>query len=541
MTETIRVADALARRLYDAGCRWAFGIPGGEVLTFIDALERAGIRFVLAKHENAAGFMAEGVYHMTGAPGILVATVGPGVANALNVAANAEQDRVPLIVVSGCVDEDEAVTYNHQVFDHQQVFRPVVKASFRIAAGAIEAQADKAVVIALDPRPGPVHLDLPISVAAAEVTPSDLPVRRSPGLVGVPASGAALDTARVWLAGAEKPIMVVGLDVLSQGGEAQVRAFAERFGIPTVATYKAKGVVPDDSPLSLGGAGLSPVADRQILPLLKDADLIVLAGYDPIEMRVGWRNVWNPGTQRVIEVAAAPNTHYMHHASVSFVGDVGATLGVIGEGVEPKTTRWPDGEPAKARQALAGAYGQNEAWGPAAIVTTVRQAVPRDAVITIDSGAHRILTSQVWDSFVPHAVLQSTGLCTMGCALPLATGAKIAAPERAVIAFTGDAGLEMILGELVTLRDTRLPVIVVVFVDTSLALIELKQRAMTYANAGVDFPETDFAGIAEKLGGRGVVCEDRATLDAAIREGLTADTFTVCACRIDRKSYDGRI
>ena len=242
-----------------------------------------------------------------------------------------------------------------------------------------------------------------------------------------------------------------------------------------------------------------------------------------------------------IEIAAAPNTHYMHHASVSFVGDVGATLQTIGQGVESKPVRWPAGEPAKAREALAGAYGQNEAWGPAAIVTTVRQAVPRDAVITIDSGAHRILASQVWESFVPHAVLQSTWLCTMGCALPLATGAKIASPERAVIAFTGDAGLEMILGELVTLRDTRLPVIVVVFVDTSLALIELKQRAMTYANAGVDFPETDFAGIAEKLGGRGVVCEDRATLEAAIREGLTADTFTLCACRIDRKAYDGRI
>ncbi|GHD56812.1 acetolactate synthase [Thalassobaculum fulvum] len=541
MSQTVRAADLLARRLYDAGCRWAFGIPGGEVLTFVDALEKAGIRFVLAKHENAAGFMAEGVYHMTGAPGILVATVGPGVANALNVAANAEQDRVPLIVVSGCVDEDEAVTYNHQVFDHSQVFRPVVKASFRVTAGAVDAQADKAVAIALDPRPGPVHLDLPISVAAAEVPVPALPTRRSSGLAGVPATGAALDTARDWLAGAERPVMVVGLDVLSQGGEAAVRAFAETFGIPTVATYKAKGIVPDDSPLSLGGAGLSPVADRQLLPVLKAADLIVLAGYDPIEMRVGWRNVWDAGNQRVIEVAAAPNTHYMHQSSISFVGDVGASLAVIGEGVEPKATRWPGGEPAKVREALAGAYGQNEAWGPAAIVTTVRQTVPRDAVITIDSGAHRILASQVWESFVPHAVLQSTGLCTMGCALPLATGAKIAAPERAVVAFTGDAGLEMVLGELVTLRDTGLPVIVVVFVDASLALIEMKQRSMTYANAGVDFAETDFAGIARTLGGRGVVCEDRETLAAAIRDGLGADTFTLCACRIDRKSYDGRI
>src|SRR3546814_14420278 len=91
------------------------------------------------------------------------------------------------------------------------------------------------------------------------------------------------------------------------------------------------------------------------------------------------------------------------------------------------------------------------------------------------------------------------------------------------------------------LRDTRLPVIVVVFVDASLALIEMKQRGMAYGNAGVDFPETDFAGIAGKIGGRGVICEDRAALEAAIREGLTADTFTLCACSIDRKSYDGRI
>ncbi|MCR9174760.1 MAG: thiamine pyrophosphate-binding protein [Alphaproteobacteria bacterium] len=535
-----RVADLLARRLYEAGCRYAFGIPGGEVLTIIDALEKAGITFLLAKHENAAGFMAEGVHHMTGAPGILVATVGPGAANAVNVAANAEQDRVPLIVITGCVDEDEAVTYNHQVFDHQQVFRPVTKASFRVVAGAVDAQTDKALAIATDQRPGPVHLDLPITVAATEV--ADTPTsRRAPILPAVPAASQDLEACRSWLGVAERPILLVGLDVVTQGCADQVRAFATRFKIPVVATYKAKGVVPDDDPLSLGGAGLSPVADRQILPLLRAADLVILAGYDPIEMRVGWRNVWNPETQHVIEIAAAPNTAYMHQATVSFVGHVGATLDVIGAGVSPAPTRWPDGAPATAKEALAGAYGQNEAWGPAAIVTTVRQAVPRDAVITIDSGAHRILASQVWESFVPHAVLQSTGLCTMGCALPLATGAKLAAPGRAVVAFTGDAGLEMILGELVTLRDLKLPVIVVVFVDASLALIELKQRSMTYANAGVDFPETDFAGIAQVLGARGVVCEDRACLDAAIREGLTADTFTLCACRIDRKSYDGRI
>lgn len=541
MTEMVRAADLLARRLYEAGCRYAFGIPGGEVLTIVDALEKAGIEFRLAKHENAAGFMAEGVHHMTGAPGILVCTVGPGAANAVNVAANAEQDRVPLIVITGCVDEDEAVTYNHQVFDHQQVFRPITKASFRVSAGAADALADKAVAIALDQRPGPVHLDLPISVAASDVPAPAKPTRRAPDMAAVPAAGPDLDTARRWLGEARKPVMVVGLDVLTQGCAEEVRAFAERFSIPTVATYKGKGVVPDDSPLSLGGAGLSPVADKQILPILHAADLILLAGYDPIEMRVGWRDVWDPQVQRVIDITAAPNIAYMHQASLAFVGHVGKTLAVIGEDVTPQPTRWPDGEPAAAREALAGAFCQNEAWGPAAIVTTVRKALPRDGVITIDSGAHRILASQVWESFVPHAVLQSTGLCTMGCALPLAIGAKMAAPERGVVAFTGDAGLEMILGELVTLRDAKVPVVVVVFVDASLALIELKQRSMTYANAGVDFAETDFAAIATALGGRGVVCEDRESLEAAVSAGLAADTFTVCACRIDRKSYDGRI
>ena len=541
MTETVRAADLLARRLYEAGCRHAFGIPGGEVLTIVDALERAGVQFMLAKHENAAGFMAEGVHHMTGAPGILVATVGPGAANAVNVAANAEQDRVPLIVITGCVDEDEAVTYNHQVFDHQQVFRPITKASFRVSAGAADALADKAVAIALDQRPGPVHLDLPISVAAAEVPVPVRPSRRAPTLDAVPAPGPDLETARAWLAEAERPVMVVGLDVVTQDCADQVRAFAERYRIPTVATYKAKGVIPDDNPLSLGGAGLSPVADKQLLPLLKAADLVLLAGYDPIEMRVGWRDIWDPSTQRVIDITAAPNTAYMHQASLGFVGHVGKTLAAIGDGVPANDTRWPDRMPAAAREALAGAFGQNEAWGPAAIVTTVRKALPRDGVITIDSGAHRILASQVWESYVPHAVLQSTGLCTMGCALPLAIGAKLGAPNRGVVAFTGDAGLEMILGELVTLRDAKVPVVVVVFVDASLALIEMKQRAMDFANAGVDFAETDFATLAEVLGGRGVVCEDRESLERAVTDGLASDTFTVCACRIDRKSYDGRL
>ena len=123
----MRAADKLARRLAEAGCRHAFGIPGGEVLTLIDALEAAGIRFHLAKHETAAGFMAEACWHRTGAPGILVATVGPGLSNAVNVIANARLDRVPLIVLSGAVDPAERLSYNHQVIDHARLVEPAAR------------------------------------------------------------------------------------------------------------------------------------------------------------------------------------------------------------------------------------------------------------------------------------------------------------------------------------------------------------------------------------------------------------------------------
>ncbi len=532
-------ADLIAQRLHDAGCRFAFGIPGGEVLTLVEALGRAGIEFILTKHENSAGFMAEGVHHMTGAPGILVATLGPGAANAVNVVANAEQDRVPLIVLTGCVDEAETLAYTHQVMDHAALFGPITKASLRVPAEGAAIVADKAVAIALEERQGPVHIDLPISIAALEQPDAAVPGSKTPAPAG-PVEGPDLAQARTWLAEAERPIMITGLDVLAQNAGVAVRAFARDFGVPMISSYKAKGVLPEDSALALGGAGLSPTADQELLPLVKGADLILLAGYDPIEMRSGWRNLWDPAAQRVIDFAAAPNRHYMHQASLSFVGDVGAGLDALRDGIAARAT-WPDGAPAAAKERLAAAFNQNEAWGPAAITKTVRAALPRDGIATVDSGAHRILLSQVWECYGARGLLQSTGLCTMGCALPLAMGAKLAAPERAVVAFTGDAGLEMVLGELATLRDLRLPVAVVVFVDASLALIEIKQRAMGFQNRAVDFQATDFEAVAKALGGHGVTVDSREALTAALEAAFAAETFTVIACSIDRMAYDGRL
>ncbi|GMG82198.1 5-guanidino-2-oxopentanoate decarboxylase [Paralimibaculum aggregatum] len=525
-------ADVIAGRLFDAGVRQAFGIPGGEVLTLVDALERAGIRFRLAKHENAAGFMAEGAWHATGAPAVLVATVGPGLANAFNVAANAEQDRVPLILLSGMIDPAEALTFTHQVFDHAAVFRTVCKASFRAEQGAVDAMMDKAIGLAMAPRKGPVHIDLPVALAgAAQPAPRDR--RRPPALPAAPA-GPALETARARFAASRRPVIMAGLDILEEpDGPARLRAVAERHAIPVVTTYKAKGILPEDHPLALGGHGLSPKSDAAVLPVFAEADLVIAAGYDPIEMRIGWRDPWDPA--KAIEFAHAPNTHDMHHAALSWVCGVAEGLEALTADAAPK----PGWDHARHREALAAAFAPGDAWGADRAIAELLAALPPEAVTTADSGAHRILLSQQPYARRPRALLQSTGLCTMGCALPLALGHRLADPARPAVAFMGDAGLEMVLGELATLRDSGAPVVVVVLADRSLALIELKQRRMGLQNAGVDFAATDFAGLAELFGGRGVRVSAPGEAGPAMAAALEAERFTLIEVALPRRAYDG--
>jgi acetolactate synthase-1/2/3 large subunit len=179
-TPKVTGADLVATRLHAAGIRHAFGMPGGEVLALVAALERAGIRFVLTRHETAAGFMAEAVWHATGAPGLLVTNLGPVLTNAVNVIANAHRDRVPMLLISGCVDAALAESYTHQIIDHAALLRPITKATLRIEVGTEDLVIDKAPGIALRGRPGLVHIDLPISVAEAEVPARPLTIRPAP-------------------------------------------------------------------------------------------------------------------------------------------------------------------------------------------------------------------------------------------------------------------------------------------------------------------------------------------------------------------------
>ena len=532
-----RVADIVAQTLHVSRVRYAFGVPGGEVVTLIDALESAGIAFHLARHETSAAVMAAGASAISTNPELLVTTVGPGLANAVNGIADAAQEHVPLIVISGIVDRSTRARYTHQVIDHAQLLRPLVKASFEIEPESAASTVARAIAIATTEPMGPVHLDLSPSVAALRVDERLIPPLPSVYAAAASDTQEGLRYLADRIRAATRPLIVAGLCAARSGAGPGLRHLAETVGAPVVTTYKAKGIVAEDHPLSLGAAGLSPLADRVLLPLIERADLVLMIGYDPIEMRLGWLDfVEDP--HKLVEISKISIDHAMHHAGVRICMDPRSVLAVLGGMLERRKT-WIDGEPVKAKAELAGLFSTRDRWGPHAIVDVLNEAAGPAGLVTVDSGAHRILLSQKWRAAKPFTLLQSAGFCTMNAALPLAIGAKVADPSLRTFAVMGDGGLEMGIGELATVRDLGLALTIVLFQDRSLALIALKQASAGLRPAGVVLGETDFAIVARGFGGYGVNVETTDDFRNELEAAGQRPGFSLIACRFDAGAYTG--
>lgn len=531
-----RVADTIARALHAHGIRHAFGMPGGEVVTLVDGLELAGIRFVLARNETAAAMMAAATAVRGDVPGLLVTTLGPGLGNAVNGIADAMQERNPLIVISGIVERNIRARYTHQIIDHAALLRPLVKASFEVEAEGAAAVIARAVALSLASPCGPVHLDLSPAVAAmADESTWHVPARHvRAGMVDAP----SLAEVRKLVGAARRPLILAGLEAARAGAGAAILHLAQARGIPVVTTYKGKGVVDELHPLALGAAGLSPKADAILAALFGAADVVLLVGYDPIEMRAGWLEPFAPGCA-VIELTQHVADHGMHAATLRLDGPLAALVSAVAASGEPA---WPNGEPQAAGARLTKAFAPPKPWGPHEVFGALQAALPGGGIVTVDSGAHRILLAQMWKAPRPFEMLQSAGWCTMGSAIPLAVGSKIQQPDKAVVAVLGDGGLEMTMGELGTLRDQGLAVVVLVLQDDSLALIELKQAQAGLACHGVRMGTTRYDEVARAFGGHGVNVQNRAALDVALAEAFARkECFSLIACQIEPGAYAGQI
>ena len=273
-----KTTEIIAQALKEHGVTHAFGIPGGEVLELLEAFRRVGIEFVLTKQELGAGMMADAAFQLTGNPGVLVATLGPGITNTTTAVAQALLDRSAVVVLTGEIATSLKAVYTHQIIDQESMMRPLVKWSTTIAAAGAYEQVRKGLAIARTPLPGPVHFNLPTDVAGAEQRAGP---RFAPKIVSTRPAAHELEPVIAWLKDAKKPLAFVGLGVQLDGAHAELKRFLETWRLPFVATYKAKGVVAEDHELCVGATGLSPVVDKIHMAQVREADLILTIGFDP--------------------------------------------------------------------------------------------------------------------------------------------------------------------------------------------------------------------------------------------------------------------
>ena len=531
-----KTTDIIAQALYEEGIRYAFGIPGGEVLELLDAFRKVGIKFMLTKHEMGAGIMAEASYQLTGNPGVLVATLGPGITNTTTAAAQALLDRSALLVITGEIATSLKSIYTHQIIDQEALLRPLVKWSTTIAAKNAFDQVRKGVAIARQPMPGPVHFNLPTDVAGSEQADAR---RFAPVTIRTVPRREDLAVIESWLKKARRPLAFVGVGVQLDGAEREFKRFIEAWRIPFIATYKAKGVAPEDHQLCVGATGLSPVVDKIHMAHVREADLVLTIGFDPVELRSDWIAPWDEKKQTV-NLDLVPNTHHVYRSSFEYAGSLTGALQALVAAVPKRTPgRWLEADLDRYRRTVQHALASTPAKGigPYQVATALREVFPRDTIATVDTGSHRILINHVWQSYEPRRLLQSNGLGSMGYALPSAIAAKLIFPKRPVLAMMGEAGLDMVIGEMALLAHHKLALTLVVFRDDTLSLIKLKQQRMKLAETGVTTGSPDYVMLAEAYGGNGFVVNDVVELKKVARVALNSKRFTLIEARINPAEY----
>ena len=528
------VADVVVEALRARGVTAMFGVPGGGTnLELIEAGERAGIRFVLAHSETAALFMASTYGEMTGRPGVAVGTLGPGVANSANGLAHAYLDRTPVLLISDRYPDAHVGVVTHQTLDHAAVVRPLTKWSGTLRRGEARGVIERAIREACAEPAGPVHLDFPQGeeAAAPEEAARHADERSPREIPAIAASSESLARARTLIGLAKRPIIITGIEVRYEPA-AVARALAPILdaGVPILTTYKAKGIVPETSEW-WGGIFTNAAAEE---PLVRQADLILLVGLDPVELIP---RPWSYQAPLVSLRRTQDGSRYLA-PEVEIITELGPGL----EHISSETawqSAWNHGVLREHRRTLIGRL-RSAAAGlqPADVIETARALAPHDAVVTVDSGAHMFPATELWTATQPGRFLISNGLATMGYALPAAIAAALVVPDTTVVCFTGDGGLFMQLGELETAARLRSRVVVIVLDDAGFSLIRVKQARKGYVPAGVAFGPSKLDQAADSLGVPARTASTVPAFKEAMQWALTRNGPALVCARIDATSYD---
>lgn len=531
-------AELMVRLLERQGIDTVAGVPGGAILPFYDALAQSDkIHHVLARHEQGAGFMAQGMARVSGRPEVCLASSGPGATNLVTAIADAKLDSIPMVAITGQVPLGMIGTDAFQEVDTYGMTIPITKHNFLVRdANELLEVIPSAFRLAMSGRPGPVLVDVPKDVQTQVITFEAFPEPVTPAPTPE-LDLAAIERAAQMINEAEQPVLYLGGGVIHSGASHQAVTLAEQAGLPTTMTLMALGAMPIDHPLSIGMLGMHGA--RYTNYILQEADLLVCVGARFDDRAIGKTAEFCPNA-KIVHIDIDPSElDKIKTAHVGINGDVTQVLEQLLPQVQVQLRkRWlahVDGLKSRFPLAMPDSDNPRSHYG---LVQAVANALDDEAVIATDVGQHQMWVAQAYPFRRPRQWLTSGGLGTMGFGLPAAIGAALAEPERTVVCFSGDGSLQMNIQEMATAADEGLNVKIVLMNNNSLGLV-YQQQSMFYGQpmASKYKREIDFLKIAEGFGLD--VCDlDAADNPAAtLAEALRKPGPCLIHASIDREEF----
>jgi acetolactate synthase I/II/III large subunit len=515
-------AQIIVRMLEQKGIEIIAGIPGSANLPLYEALYDSTIKHVLARHEQGAGFIAQGMARSTGKAAVCFATSGPGVMNLLTAIADAKSDSAPMVAFTGQVPTNLMGTDAFQEIDTCQLTMPITKKSFLVhSAAELLEVIPQAFHIAESGRPGPVVIDVPKDVQCQECTFEQWPTFLSPH-ENRPGSRNYVAAVAERINASERPVLLVGAGIVESGAEDILLQLAEKSNIPVASTLRGLGCFPPSHPLYLGMIGMhgAPCANR----LMEKADLILALGVRFGDRSTGKASEFCKNAKIIHIDIDKTQLNKIKPAHLSLHTDILPFLDIVLPLVHSShRSKWlQEMEEKKNRFPQVTAPKNNDPFHPLRLVHEVSTMVPVNTIITTDVGQHQMWVAQAYPFTRPRTFLTSAGLGTMGFGLPAAIGAALANPSAKVVCFSGDGSLLMNIQELATLAELKLNVAVLVFNNGYLGLVR-QQQEMFFGEKYIAsrfecLP--DFAGIARGFGITGIDLSNTTDPLTTLRAGM---------------------
>lgn len=527
----MKASDLFIQCLESEGVEYIFGVPGEENIDFLDSLSRSNIRFILTRHEQAAGFMAATYGRLTGKAGVCLSTLGPGATNFMTAAAYAQLGAMPMLMITGQKPIKTSDQGLFQIIDVVNLMEPVTKIARQIVSAAgIPSTIRNAFARAEEERPGAAHAELPEDIARDEIDakPIAASIDRRPV-----AEKKAIAHAVNMLCASRRPVILIGAGANRTLTAKMLRAFVEKQSIPFVTTQMGKGVVDDSHALNLGNATLS--ADDFPHRALDAADLILNVGHDVVEKPPF---IMNAGHRKVIHVNFTPaEIDAVYFPQVGLVGDIANSIWQLNEALEPQP-HWDFSAFEKVAAALREhiCRGQDDDRFPMLsqrLVHLVRGVLPDDGIVTLDTGIYKMWFARNYPARQPNTLLLDNALATMGAGLPSAMAAKMVFPERRVLAVCGDGGFMMNSQEMETAVRLGLDLVVLILNDASYGMIGWKQADLGFADFGVQFGNPDFVKYAESYGAIGHRIERSEDFAPTLENAFAAGGVHLIDLRVD--------